>query len=131
MIQKTEFWATHVAALKLEATSASQYAKQHNLAVKSLYYWRRKLAAAKSVHQAAAKQVQHTKLAHQTETKPITSLPGNKFVALQVAIPRQTYCTLNLPSGLRREISALPPPEWLATFDRAVHSAIQSMPELR
>ncbi len=126
MIQKTEFWAAHVAALKLKEISASQYAKQHNLAVKSLYYWRCKLAAAKPAHQAAAKQVQHSMQVHQTETKPIQSVPG-KFVALQVATPRQTPCTLNLPSGLQLEMSVLPPPEWLAAFDRAV----QNMPELR
>jgi hypothetical protein len=113
MIQKTAFWAVHVAALKLEATSASQYAKQHGLAVKSLYYWRRKLAV--------------TKLTHQAETKPIPSVLGNKFVALQVATPRQTHYTLSLPSGLRLEMSVLPGPEWLAAFDRAV----QSMPGLR
>lgn len=106
MIQKTEFWAAHVAALKLEATSSSEYAKQHGLAVKSLYYWRRKLEVTKS--------------AHQTETKPIPSVPGNKFVALQVAAPRQTHCTLSLPSGLRLEMSALPPAEWIATL---LHSA--------
>ena len=116
MIQKTEFWATHVAALKLEATSASQYAKQHNLAVKSLYYWRRKLAAAKPAHQAAAKQVQHIESAHQTETKPIQSVSGTKFVALQVATPRPTNCTLSLPSGLQLEMSALPPTEWIAAL---------------
>ncbi len=28
MIQKTKFWAAHVAALKLQATSASEYAAQ-------------------------------------------------------------------------------------------------------
>jgi len=34
---------------------------------------------------------------------------------------------LNLPSGLQLEMSVLPPPEWLAAFDRAV----QNMLELR
>ena len=113
MIHKTEFWAAHVAALKSKEISASQYAKQHNLAVKSLYYWRRKLEGAK--------------LVHQPEINSIPSVPNNKFVALQVAAPRQTYCTLSLPSGLRLEMSVLPPPEWLAAFDRAV----QNRPELR
>ena len=126
MIHKTEFWAAHVAALKSKEISASQYAKQHELAVKSLYYWRRNLAAAKPAHQAAVKPVQHSMQVHQTETKPSQSVPG-KFVALQVAAPRSTPCTLSLSSGLRLEMSALPPPEWLAAFDRAV----QSMPELR
>ncbi len=112
MIQKTEFWAAHVAALKLKEISASEYAKQHHLAVKSLYW--HKLAA--------TKPVQYTKLTPQAGTKAVQSVQS-KFVALQVAAPRQSHCTLNLPSG----ISALPEPEWLAAFDRA----IQSMPELR
>jgi|GEM_PF-1480689 transposase-like protein len=73
MIQKTTFWAAHVAALKLEATTASQYAKQHELSVKSLYYWRRKLAV--------------TKLTHQAETKPISSVLSNKFVAHRLQLP--------------------------------------------
>lgn len=106
MIQKTEFWAAHVKAAGRVAASASEYAKQHGLAVKSLYYWQRKLEGAKP--------------AHQTETKLIQSVPSNKFVALQVAAPRQTHCTLSLPSGLRLEMSALPPPEWIAVL---LHSA--------
>ncbi len=106
MIQQAEFWAAHVKAAGLVATPASEYAKQHGLAVKSLYYWRRKLAA--------------TKPALHTKIKPIPTLPGNKFVALQVAAPRQTHCTLSLPSGLRLEMAALPPPEWMTAL---LHSA--------
>ena len=108
MNQKTKFWAAHVAALKLEAIDASEYARRHDLAVKSLYYWRRKLEVSKQ--------------AHQTDIKPIPPVPGNKFVALQVAAPRQTNCTLQLPSGLRLEMSALPSPEWLAALLRAAQA---------
>ena len=106
MIQKAEFWAAHVKAAGLVAASASEYAKQHGLAVKSLYYWRRKLEGAKPVHQ--------------TGINPIPSVPSNKFVALQVATPRQTHYTLSLPSGLRLEMSVLPSPEWLAVLIQSV-----------
>jgi len=109
MIQKAEFWASHIAALKLEAIPVSKYARRHNLAVKSLYYWRRKLEAVTPGHHATTKTTQ--------------SVPGNKFVALQVATPRQAHCTLSLPSGLRLEISALPSPDWLAAFARATQFA--------
>ncbi|PIX05438.1 MAG: IS66 family insertion sequence hypothetical protein, partial [Gallionellales bacterium CG_4_8_14_3_um_filter_54_18] len=44
MIHKVGFWAAHVEAVRLAGVSASEYAKQHGLAVKSLYYWRHKLA---------------------------------------------------------------------------------------
>lgn len=106
MKQKAEFWSAHIAAAELEAIPASEYARRHDLAVKSLYYWRRKLTITKQVHQR--------------ELKPIPSVPDNKFVALQVSAPRQTHCTLSLPSGLRLEMSALPPAEWLAAL---LHSA--------
>jgi hypothetical protein len=65
-------------------------------------------------------------LEQESSTNLTPSVPGNKFVALQLATPRQTYCTLSMPSGLRLEMSALPQPEWLAAFD----CAVQSMPEL-
>jgi hypothetical protein len=32
-----EFWASHVAAAKLEAISASEYAKQHSISIAALY----------------------------------------------------------------------------------------------
>lgn len=106
MNQKTKFWMAHVQAAGLVSAPASKYAKQHGLAVKSLYYWRRKLEGAKP--------------AQQTGINPIPSVPGNKFVALHVAAPRQIHCTLSLPSGLRLEMSVLPQPEWIAAL---LHSA--------
>ena len=38
----TGFWEEHVAAAKLESTSASEYARRHGLAVSALYYWQHK-----------------------------------------------------------------------------------------
>lgn len=101
----TEFWAAHVAASQLESIPASEYARRHDLAVKSLYYWRRKLKQS-----GAADSLQ----------------PAGKFVALRIApgISRPISCTLALPSGLHLDMSALPPPEWFAALVRAV-------PELR
>jgi len=99
---KTKFWAAHVAALKVAAIDASEYARRHDLAVKSLYYWRRKLKVATQ--------------AHQTDIKAISPVHDNKFVALYFAAPRQTNCTLQLSSGHRLEMSTLPSPDWLADF---------------
>ena len=91
----------HVAASQLETIPASEYAKRHGLAVKSLYYWRRKLSKS---------------------DKTDAALPAGKFVALRIAPggARPNNCTLALPSGLRLEMSALPQPEWLAALVRAV-----------
>ena len=96
-----KFWATHVAAAKLEAIPASEYARRHGLAVKSLYYWRRKL---KQSGTADARQ------------------SAGKFVALRIAPGgfRPNNCTLVLPSGLRLEMSALPQTEWLAALVCAI-----------
>ena len=90
-----EFWARHVAAAGREGIPASEYAKRHGLAVKSLYYWRRKLQSAVEVEVPAQ---------------------SSKFVSLHLApgSVHQSHCALELPSGLRLEMSALPQPEWLA-----------------
>ena len=99
-----EFWAAHVAAARLEAIPASEYARQHNLSVKSLYYWRQKLAR---------------------EEETGAPVCAGKFVALRVAPggPHSNNCTLALPSGLRLEMSALPSVEWLAALARSVQGA--------
>ena len=104
MKKKAEFWASHVKAASLVPTPASEYAKQHGLAVKSLYYWRRKLEALSNISQRAG-----------NTAKPI---PSGKFVALQVITARPVNCALAWPSGLRFEMSTLPSPEWLADLAR-------------
>ena len=103
----TAFWIEHIAAIKREAISTSAYAKRHKIALKSLYYWQRKLSA------ATAPQVS-------------TSQP-KAFVALrvseQVLGQGPTSCTLVLESVMRLEMSALPAPAWLAALGRATQGA--------
>jgi hypothetical protein len=95
----TEFWVAHVVAAKLEAISASEYARRHGLSVAALYYWQRKLKSNGENGEA---------------------VPSSKFVALRIAAERPIPCTLVLRSGLHLEISALPTPEWLAALGRAM-----------
>ena len=106
MDQKTKFWGAHVGALKREAIAASGYARRHDLAVKSLYYWRSKLEG--------------TNEASQISRQPAPLGQASKFVALQVAAPRPLNCTLNFPCGLRLEMATLPPAEWVVAL---LHSA--------
>jgi len=94
-----EFWVAHVDAAKLEAISASEYARRHGLSVAALYYWQRKLKSNAEVREAGQ---------------------ASKFVALRVGVQRPNLCTLVLPSGLHLEMSALPAPEWLAALGRAL-----------
>ncbi len=94
-----EFWAAHVAAAKLETISASEYARRHSLSVAALYYWQRKLKSNAGAGRAGQE---------------------SKFVALRVAAPWPSSCTLVMPSGLHLEMSALPTPEWLAALGRVL-----------
>jgi len=107
----TEFWTGHVAAATLETISASEYARRHGISVAALYYWQHKLKAA---------TVGNPKKA----SKRAKSAHASKFVALRVtdtvAVQRPSLCALVLPSGMRLEMSALPPPDWLAALGRAV-----------
>ena len=113
MKKKAEFWLAHVKAASLGAIPVSEYAKQHGLAVKSLYYWRRKLGVPNYLSQRA--------------DNPAKPMPSGKFVALQVTTPRPVNYALAWPSGLRLEMSSLPSTEWLADLAREVQQAAQGV----
>jgi hypothetical protein len=102
---KAAFWMGHLAAMTEEAIPATAYARQHGLSVKSLYGWQRKVAAGAD-----------------RSMEPVCCA---SFVALRVDDPGAALadagCTLVLGSGLRLEMSALPPPQWLAALGRATH----------
>ena len=99
----TEFWASHVEACRREDGVASVYAREHGLALASLYYWRRKLALSAEASGGASATA--------------------KFVALRVTTATTATadgaCTLVLGSGLRLEMAALPSPAWLLALDQA------------
>jgi hypothetical protein len=98
------FWLGHVAAIRREGISTSAYAKRQGIAVKRLYYWQRKAAAAST-----------------------GAIEPNPFVALRigtpVGAPAPANCTVVLASGVRLEMGNLPSPEWLAALDRATQGA--------
>jgi len=48
------FWSAHLAAIKREGISTSAYAKRHGIALKSLYYWQRKVRLAAAPDEAIA-----------------------------------------------------------------------------
>lgn len=98
MEAKTEFWAEHVAAAKLESISSSEYARRQGISIAALYYWQRKF-------------------------KATVQTPENKFIALRVSADRTSPCTLILPTGFHLEMSGLPAPEWLAALGRAIQGA--------
>ena len=91
----TAFWMEHVATIERDGIAASKYARQHGLSVTALRYWCRKL-------RASAMEV---------------ALPASQFLTLSVVQPGerppQSGCILVL-AGVRLEMPALPPSEWLA-----------------
>jgi transposase-like protein len=106
-----QYWVKHVAGLALVGGSVSTYARAHGISVECLYYWRRKLNT-KSL-QPSSKAADQLK-------------PSNQFVALRIAnatdfAPRIASsgtgsCTLLIGNHVRLEMTALPPPEWLASL---------------
>jgi hypothetical protein len=101
--RKAEFWMAHVSAMKQEGKSTSVYAKRHDLSMKSLYGWQRKLNVTPGT------------------TASVSVRPS--FIAVHVADPvvdqpRPGY-TLVLGSGMRLEMTTLPSPEWLVALGRA------------
>lgn len=107
-------WAIHVAAIKAQRISTIAYARQHDLARSTLYYWQHKLQAASAVHAKA-------------EMRTAPQQPS-QFIALRLSEPERvppapTHCTLVLGAGVRLEMAALPAPQWLADLSRCAHGA--------
>jgi len=107
-----QHWSRHIAAIKAQAITVKAYAKQHGLALSTLYFWQSKLKAGG------------------TNSKELptatTSQPG-KFIALQVKTakhplhPVEANCTLVIGAGVRLEMTALPEPQWLVALARCAH----------
>lgn len=103
-------WAGHVAAIKAQGISATDYARQHGLAISTLYRWQHKL--------------QRTSTGISKPDKLATPAPPSKFIALRMSEPQSlippppTHCTLILTGGMRLEMPILPAPQWLAELGR-------------
>ncbi len=109
------YWSIHITAIKSQGVTASDYARRHDLALTSLYYWKRKLQLAPTALSAS---------------EPVTTPKiSSKFVSLRVRDPvpdmAQTAwpCTLVFAGGMRLEMSALPDPQWLAAVGLSAQGA--------
>lgn len=128
-------WPSHVAAIKAQQGSTAAYARQHDLARSSLYYWQRKLKTSAPVQTQAQPMgvaplpaLPTTPASSASSALPRASKRSSKFIALRVSPPERlmplestamppTPCTLVLRGGLRLEMVALPDPRWLAALD--------------
>jgi hypothetical protein len=110
-----QYWSKHIAAIKRQGTTTSAYARQHQLALASLYHWQRRLRFTQT-------------LGAGFESAAAPSRPS-KFIALTVSDsligrpPSSTQCTLVLAGGMRLEMNALPDPQWLAAVGRSNQGA--------
>lgn len=108
-----QYWSDHVVAVKAQAISTRAYARQHGLALSTLYYWQHKLKL------TAATQANSEQAA--------ASGQRGKFVTLHIKTPDYAVppmapgCTLVLGAGLRLEMLALPDPQWLNALARCAH----------
>ena len=108
-------WFSHIEAIKAQGISTKAYAKRHDLALSTLYYWQRKVKSAPPFH---------------TKAEPLAATKRSaKFVALHIDEPERvvlqapTHCTLVLAGGMRLEMQALPSPQWLADMGRCAQGA--------
>jgi hypothetical protein len=113
MKQEQGFWQAHVEAAKREGISTNAYAKRHAVPLKSLYRWQRKLAATAAVLTSSAAPGRFVALCLAEAAKPL---------ATAEAAPA-SGCSLQLGPGMRLEMPALPPPQWLAAVLRAAQGA--------
>lgn len=109
------YWSKHIAAIKLQGITTVAYARQHGLALATLYYWQRKLRSATTVGAG-------------NDPTQVSRRPS-KFITLTVGDPLhdvarpRTPCTLVLAGGMRLEMSTLPDPQWLAAVGRSAQGA--------
>lgn len=99
-------WVAHLNACTDEGVTVKAYAKQHDLPVDSLYYWRRKmkLRAGKSSSNAAHPSSTSTKFFARLDVTPIPTSANEGLLRLR------------LSNHLQLEMYHLPPVEWLAAL---------------
>lgn len=99
-------WVAHLNACEEEGMTVKAYARQHDLPVDSLYYWRRKikLRADKSSSNATHPSTTSTKLFARLHVTAIPTSAGDGQLRLR------------LGNRVQLEMPHLPPVEWLAAL---------------
>jgi len=104
MLDRADFWARHLAAIKTEGVATKVYAEREGLAVTALYKWRRRLKAGGRPNCAATMSGGFV---------PVTVQPVT-------AVTASSACSVRIGEDLRLELAQLPSPEWLAALAAAV-----------
>ena len=104
------FWEQHVAALRSSGQTSKDYARDHELSMHALGYWRRKL------HPALSKK----------SARAVVAPMASKFVALKVSGPTAAQpmgVTMSVAGEVRLQMAELPPPAWLAEVIQAMRGS--------
>ena len=104
MLDRADFWAGHLAAIKAEGVTTRMYAEREGLAVAALYKWRRRLKVGGLTSRAAAASGGFVPVTIQTAQ----------------ATAAERACCVHIGEDLRLELEQLPSPEWLAALAAAV-----------
>jgi transposase len=107
-MQRSEYWAGHLAAIEQEGLSTKAYAEREGLSRAALYHWRKVLKARSCL-------------------KPEKTGAGTEFVAVTlaqapgpaVAAPAQS-CVLRLPGAIVLELVSVPEPAWLIALSEGL-----------
>lgn len=115
MSTETEFWAKHIEAIANEGIHTKGYAEREGLDVSKLYKWRQRLAENNNGSGVSIKPA--------IIPEAGTQSPLSQFIRVNTpASPARFDCQLELPSGLRLNLSALPDPHWLITLNSNLHA---------
>ena len=104
-----DFWEPHIASLRSSGQTSAAYAREHDVSLYALGWWRRKLNRSSPAGAAATEVVK-----------------APKFVALKVTEPmgmRHAGVTISIAGEVRLQMSELPPPAWLAAVSEALRGS--------
>lgn len=89
------FWLRHYQACQMASQNLAEYAREHGLAAKSFYYWRRRLRQLKAV-----------------ESKPQRQPPQPLFHPVRVlrAPVVEIACRLRFPNGMECDLTEIDEP---------------------
>jgi hypothetical protein len=90
------FWLTHYQACQMANQSLAAYAREHGLAVKSFYYWKRRLRQLKAIESESQRQ---------------SPQPTFHAVKVRRAQGGEAACRLHFPNGMTCELMAIDEPE--------------------
>lgn len=106
LTEAQRFWLTHYQACQMANQSLAAYAREHGLAVKSFYYWKRRLRQIKAIESESQRQ---------------SPQPTFHSVKVRRTQGGEAACRLHFPNGMTCELMDIDDPgleRLLATVSR-------------